>query len=274
MAILLTLCRRFIATNYWPLPTTWTTHLDIQRIYRNAQFHEIPKARLLGEQSRHREWVEEVQQTPTRTSFGEAAARYVGDLQRVLRVEDTQVPATQRDKIADDAAFARFVAQMDREEETARDEELARALQHDDTDEPLALLESHGPNTPTSFNAPILWEDDEDALKRAIAASLAIDTEMPDFVDDTSSAWQAVQEGNDAAEAIDMVSRMDDPEPSDWFQRLAEQDHIAADYKVAQRSTDGYEDDIDIDVPPPSARPARMNSPTEDAAKMDPEGAS
>jgi len=274
MAIELTPRSRFIATNYWPLPTTWTTHLDIQRIYRNALFREIPKARLLGEQNRHREWVEEVQQTQTRTSFGEAAARYVGDLQRVLGVQDTQVPATQRDKIADDAAYARLVAQMDREAVAARDEEFARTLQHDDNDGPPALIEFPRPNTPTSFNAPILWEDDEDALKRAIAASLAIDTEMPDLVDDTSSAWQAVQEDNDAAEATDMVSRMDDPEPSDWFQRLAEQDQIAADYKVAQRSNDGYEDDIDIDVPPPSARPARTNSPTEDAAKMDPKGAS
>jgi len=266
MAIELTRYSRFIATNYWPLPTTWTTHLDIQRIYRNAQFREIPKARLLGEQNRHREWVEEVQQTPTRTSFGEAAARDVGTLQTVLKVEDTE--------IADDAAYAQFVAQMDREAVAARDEDLARALQHEDNDEPPALLESHRSNTSTSFNAPILWEDDEDALKQAIAASLAIDTEMPDFVDDTSSAWHAVQEDNDQAEAIDMVSRMDDPEPSDWFQRLAEQDQIAADYKLAQRSTDGYEDDIDIDVPPPSARPARTNSPTGDAAEKDPEGAS
>jgi hypothetical protein len=47
---------RLIATDYWPLPLISTTHLDIQRIYRNALFRHTTREQLQADEARNQEW--------------------------------------------------------------------------------------------------------------------------------------------------------------------------------------------------------------------------
>jgi hypothetical protein len=77
---------RLIATEYWPLPITSTTHLDIHRIYRNALFHLISREQLKADEARCQEWVEQNQDRQRqRGSFRNAPTQADGNLRAAMK---------------------------------------------------------------------------------------------------------------------------------------------------------------------------------------------
>ncbi|KAF2822722.1 hypothetical protein CC86DRAFT_410302 [Ophiobolus disseminans] len=176
----LKLCR-FIATKYWPLPVTPTSHLHIQRTYRNALFIQTAKFQLRRDQKRHDDWVAEVSQQ-SRTSFGEAAARYARNCEAAMAVVDQ------------DEAYAELLRQQERARIEAMDrrlaENLAREGGYDNDDEPPALVPHEAMH--------VDWEDDDESTKRAVAASLQ---DVQNGGAAVAGDWQAVQDGNEVQDA-------------------------------------------------------------------------
>lgn len=115
---------RYIATEYWPLPVTPTTHLDIHRIYKNALFRQLSTEQLQQEQAKHQEWVKEALETQRPAmSFGAAASRLAAAKQ-----------------ICTDVVNAALAEDMEkRQKQEKQDREYARTLEREDNKAGLGL---------------------------------------------------------------------------------------------------------------------------------------
>jgi hypothetical protein len=124
--------------NYWPLPITTTTHLDILRIYRNALSRLTSHEQHISDEARHQEWVEKNQDRQRqRGGFRDARvdsylpgememANYnqVAEWEGEQRKEEERRVAAEVQEISD--------ALYDRERQEIEDREMARKLQEDE----------------------------------------------------------------------------------------------------------------------------------------------
>lgn len=195
----LKLCR-YITTEYWPLPVTPTTHLDIHCIYKNALFRQLPTEQLQQEQAKHREWVKEALETQRPAiSFGAAASRFAAAKQACADVVD--------------AAIAEDMEKRRKQEE--QDREYAVTLERENNQGGLGL--------DGLFCSPTLHSRNQDAKTAAgqllKGVGQGADTEqaastglqLPFESDEAYARWLQMQENGAHDDMPGLINRYEDP---------------------------------------------------------------
>lgn len=120
------LTSRYIANEYWPLPVTPTTHLEIHGIYHNALARQVPRDRLTAERAQHEEWL--LTRPSSRMSFGDAARERRPD--PALPVD--QVGAETSLQGPSDEELAGQLQEQERQQQMEEDERVAHGTWADD----------------------------------------------------------------------------------------------------------------------------------------------
>ncbi|KAH7406372.1 hypothetical protein DE146DRAFT_389468 [Phaeosphaeria sp. MPI-PUGE-AT-0046c] len=111
----LELCR-YIATQYWPLPVTPTTHLDIHRIYRNSLFRKLSSEQLHQDRTKHQGWVNEALETQRPAmSFGEAACHLAAAQRTNKQIIDATMAENIQKRRMQEKEDRRKAEELDRE---------------------------------------------------------------------------------------------------------------------------------------------------------------
>lgn len=227
----------FIARKYWPLSATEATHMDVLRMYRNAQCRATPPAQLEAEQASHRQWVDEVS-CLSRPSFGEAASRTVGS-QNTRMAADTQAPTESKP--------SQDLSDEDRE---AIEAVLTQDEIDNDNDEPPDLVSmSARPKTPNGSGSgdelPVLPPTRSHTPLKLNYRQNDFDDdnidedELPDLVpdsakEDAAAAWDQVELDNVKKASLNDAQ----PEQGSWQSQddeaVAKAHQIAADEALAR----------------------------------------
>jgi len=269
----------FIATKYWPLPLTPTTHMDFLRINRNTRFRAKAREEVEAEGASHREWVEEVAQLK-KLSFGEVAARKAGNAKNApgvvdlgspsesdedMEIDDSQAP--QNDGACDpppanEMSDKDIARQMEFDEMEAdfshgfleSDAEFAQKLQlqfeEDDRQAALRLRDADDqmpdlitlyerPNTPVNSIFPHNNFDNTDND----------DDDVPPLISDTatSSAWQAIDTASPPQSAHDWAASHDTQiEPE---QQVQADEILALRVQAAMNQAEMDDHDATFDIP-------------------------
>ncbi|KAH8716808.1 hypothetical protein GQ44DRAFT_404233 [Phaeosphaeriaceae sp. PMI808] len=181
---------RIIATVYWPLPATSTTHIDILRICRNIRFRTTPPNQLEAEHASQRAWAEQAVQLQKQSMrVARATAQHAGTMDNVYdEVNEPMKPEDQPTQYmtSDENVTAQWELQ-EREQQEANDLAMAQAMAHamaaevldaegeDDSPSQATLVETDGCNQAKTTSWETYSKEKQEALDRAFAEQLSVE---------------------------------------------------------------------------------------------------